>query len=182
MNLYDTSKSYCSILTIRSAVQRSSYIHDDNTRLLFWPQPCRKFCIQQNGDVTREHNVSNPIYESIISMVWWTAFLTTVNLKLWRLFISTVTTINVYWLITFTPHPKMYSARAFTTNWAFTNMLKSRWVPEPFWSYHRLTSSLNKKERTWKMALLLLHTFAFSYLPRGFWATISVLLLTKPLK
>ena len=32
------------------------------------------------------------------------------------------------------------------------------------------------------MALLLLHTFAFSYLPRGFWATTSVLLLTKPLK
>ena len=32
------------------------------------------------------------------------------------------------------------------------------------------------------MALLLPHTFAFSYLPRGFWPLIRVLLITKPLK
>ena len=160
MNLYHTYKSYCSILTIRSAVQRSSYIHDDNTHLLFWPQPCRKFCIQQNGDVTRDRNVSNPIYESIISMVWRTAFLTTVNLKLWSC-----------WVVG--------KLRALTR---IKFVLKWRWVLEPFSSYRRLTSGLNKEERTWKMALLLLHTFAFSYLPRGFWATISVLLLTNPLK
>ena len=38
------------------------------------------------------------------------------------------------------------------------------------------------EERIWKMAILLTHTFAFSCLLRGFWATIWVLLITKALK
>ena len=49
-------------------------------------------------------------------------------------------------------------------------------------SYCRLASSLNKEERIRKMAHLLLPTFAFRYLLCGFWATVSVLLITKALK
>ena len=51
---------------------------------------------------------------------------------------------------------------------------KHQFCAEPFSSYHRLTSGLNKEERIRKMALLLPHTFAFSCLPRGFWATMSL--------
>ena len=45
---------------------------------------------------------------------------------------------------------------------------KWRWVAEPFSRYRRLTSGLSNK-RIQKMALLLPHTFVFSYLPHGFW-------------
>ena len=61
-------------------------------------------------------------------------------------------------------------------------MLKWRWVLEPFSSYHCLTSGLNKDRRIQKMELLLPHTFAFSCLLRGFWETLSVLLIIKVLK
>ena len=47
------------------------------------------------------------------------------------------------------------------------------------WEAARSRKKERKKERRRKMALMLLHTFAFSCLPCGFWATIWVLLITK---
>ena len=41
-----------------------------------------------------------------------------------------------------------------------------------FWDIIVENSGLNKKERMGKMALLLLHTFAFSCLLQGFWASL----------
>ena len=42
--------------------------------------------------------------------------------------------------------------------------------------------NFNKTERIRKTALLQLHTFVFSCLPRGFWVLIRVLLIIKALK
>ena len=77
--------------------------------------------------------------------------LTRVNLKLWRRWV----------------------AGKLSAVMSIRFVLKSRWVLEPFSSYRRLTSGLNK-ERIRKMVLLLPHTFAFSCLPRGFWPLMSL--------
>ena len=53
------------------------------------------------------------------------------------------------------------------------------------WAVFKLSlfeQSRNEERRIRKMALLLPHTFVFSCLPCGFWATIWVLLITKTLK
>ena len=54
-------------------------------------------------------------------------------------------------------------------------VLKSRWVLELL----SLVEQSHNRERIRKMALLLLHSFAFSCIVCGFWATIWVLLITK---
>ena len=86
--------------------------------------------------------------------------LTRVNLKLWRRWV--VGKLSAVMSIRF--------------------VLKSRWVLEPFSSYHNLQSGRNKERRIRKMALLLAHTFVFSCLPRGFWPLVWLLLITKALK
>ena len=88
--------------------------------------------------------------------VLWTAFLTRITLKLWR--------CSVVW--------KLHTVISINF------VLNLKWVLKPFWSYRCLKSGLNK-ERIWKLPLSLLHTSAFSCLPRGFWALIWVLLIIK---
>ena len=90
--------------------------------------------------------------------------LTRVNLKLWRRWV--VGKLSAVMSIRF--------------------VLKSKWILEPFSSYHNLQSGRNKERkkerRIRKMALLLSHTFEFSCLPHGFWPLTWVLLITKALK
>ena len=81
--------------------------------------------------------------------------LTRVNLKQWR-----------RWMV-----------RKLRAVMSISFMLKSRQVLELFSSYRCLASGPRRK-----MALLLPHTFPFSYLPHGFWPLIWVSLITKALK